>query len=104
MPRKFTLNIEPEVYNEIQNAVDYYKAINPNLAKRFFKTIDKQFSILQKNHSSFAIRYDNIRCLPLKKFPYMIHYSVLTDEKTVSIKAVFCTYQNPEKWTKRNKQ
>jgi plasmid stabilization system protein ParE len=104
MPEKFRLNIEPEVFNDIQDAVDYYKNINQKLALRFFQTIDKQFLTLQKNHSSFAIRYDNIRCLPLKKFPYMIHYSVSSDEKTVSIKAVFCTHQNPENWTKRNKQ
>ena len=104
MSEKFRLNIEPEVFNDIQDAVDYYKAINQKLALRFFQTINKQFVTLQKNHSSFAIRYDNIRCLPLKRFPFMIHYTVLSDEKTVSIKAVFCTYQNPEIWYKRNKQ
>jgi len=60
MSEKFRLNIEPEVFNDIQDAVDYYKSIN------------------QK--------------------------SVLSDEQTVSIKAVFCTYQNPENWHKRNKQ
>jgi len=104
MPKKFRIYIEPEVLNDIQDAVDYYMAINPKLALQFFQTIDKQFLTLQKNHSSFAIRYDNIRCLPLKKFPYMIHYLVSSDEQTVSIKAVFCTYQNPENWHKRNKQ
>ncbi len=104
MPQNFTLNIEPEAVQDIQEAVDYYKAINQKLVVRFFQTINKQFSTLQKNHSSFAIRYDNIRCLPLKKFPYMIHYSVLLEEKKVSIKAVFCTHQNPENWHKRNKQ
>jgi hypothetical protein len=60
MPKKFRLYIEPEVFNDIQDAVDYYKAIN------------------QK--------------------------SVLSDEKTVCIKAVFCTHQNPENYHKRNKQ
>lgn len=69
MSEKFRLNIEPEVFNDIQDAVDYYKTINQKLALRFFKTINKQFLTLQNNHSSFAIRYDNIRCLPLKKFP-----------------------------------
>lgn len=104
MPKKFILNIEPEAFNDIQDAVDYYKTINHKLALRFFSTLNKQFLTIQKNHSSFAIRYDTIRCLPFKKFPYMIHYSVLTDEKTVTIKAVFCTHQNPENWRKRNKQ
>jgi plasmid stabilization system protein ParE len=104
MPDKFRLYIEPEAFNDIQDTVDYYKSINQKLALRFFQALNKQFFTLQKNHSSFAIRYDNIRCIPLKKFPYMIHYSVLSDEKTVRINAVFCTYQNPENWHKRKKQ
>lgn len=69
MSEKFRLNIEPEVFNDIQDAVDYYKTINQKLALRFFKTINKQFLALQNNHSSFAIRYDNIRCLTVKKVP-----------------------------------
>lgn len=104
MPQNFILNIEPEAVVDIQETVDYYKTINQQLAVRFYQAINKHFSTLKKNHSAFAIRYDNIRCLPLKKFPYMIHYSVFLDEEKVSIKAVFCTHQNPENWHKRNKQ
>jgi len=43
MPEKFRLNIEPEVFNDIQNAVDYYKDINQKLAIRFFQSVNKQF-------------------------------------------------------------
>ncbi|MDO8929033.1 MAG: hypothetical protein Q7W54_08595 [Bacteroidota bacterium] len=65
--------------------------------------VDQHFDFLKKNYTSFAVRYDEIRCLKVKKFPYAIHYQILEQQKTVSIKAVFCTYQNPEKWEERKK-
>lgn len=97
MPPKFALNLEPEVFDDIQDAVDYYNSCKDGLGKRFFNIIDKHFNFLKKNYFSFSIRYDDIRCMPVKKFPYMIHYRVLENQEIVSVKAVFCTYENPSK-------
>ena len=101
MPKTFSVNIEPEAFNDIQEAIDYYNHCKPGLGKEFLETIKKQIILLTKYHHSFAIRYDNIRCLPVKKFPYMIHYEVWKDKYQISIKGVFCTHQNPENWKDR---
>lgn len=45
--------------------------------------------------------YDDIRCMPVRSFPYMIHYRVLESQQTISVKAVFCTYDDPDKWEER---
>lgn len=103
MLKKFHLDIEPEAVDDIQEAVDYYNRKKSGLGKRFFKTVDKHFDFLKKNYTAFAIRYDDIRCMPVKKFPYMIHYRVLESQQTVSVKAVFCTYGDPDKWHERIK-
>jgi toxin ParE1/3/4 len=95
---KFNLEIEPEAFADIQQAVYFYNSREHFLGKRFFKTIDKQFNFLKNNYNLFAVRYDDIRCMPVKKFPYMIHYQILEKQQTVSIKAVFCTHKNPDKW------
>jgi len=71
------------------------------LGKRFFNTVDKHFDFLKKDYFSFAVRYDDIRCVPVKKFPYMIHYQVLKSQETVSVKAVFCTHIEPSKWEEK---
>jgi hypothetical protein len=71
------------------------------LGKKFFIAIEKHFYFLKRNPKAFAIRYDEIRCLPIRKFPYMVHYKVFEDKQEVSIKAVFCTYQAPDKWENR---
>lgn len=100
MLKNFDLDIEPEAFYDIQEAVDYYKSKRKDLGKRFFSTVDKHFGFLKKNPLSFSIRYDDIRCMPVKKFPYMIHYRVLASQQLVSIKAVFCTHEDPGKWNK----
>jgi hypothetical protein len=101
MPVKFTLEIDSEAFNDIQQAVNYYNSAQRGLGKRFFDTVDNHFDFLKDHYFAFAIRYDDIRCMPVKKFPYMIHYQVLKKQQTVSVKAVFCTYENPETWGER---
>lgn len=101
MNTKFKLDIEPEAFEDIQKAVNFYNNRKIGLGRLFYKTVDKQFDFLKKNYFSFAIHYDNIRCMGIKKFPYMVHYSVLERQRTISIKAVFSTFEDPEKWNER---
>lgn len=102
MLKKFSIDIEPEALDDIQNAIDYYNSCKTGLGKRFYNTIDKHFKFLAKNYTSFAVRYDDIRCMPVGKFPYMIHYRALQSQHTISIKAVFCTHDDPDKWERRS--
>jgi hypothetical protein len=101
MLKKFVLDVEPEVFDDIQEAVDFYNSRKQGLGERFYKAIDKQFDFLKKNYFSFAVRYDDIRCMKVEKFPYMVHYRVLQSQETISIKAVFCTHGDPDKWEER---
>lgn len=39
--------------------------------------------------------------MPVKNFPYLVYYRVLDSQKTVSIKAVFCTFENSDKFEER---
>ena len=100
MPKRFSLDIEPEALEDIQGAVDFYNSRKAGLGKRFYNAVDKHFDFLKKNYTAFAVRYDDIRCMPVSKFPYMVHYRVLESQETVSVKAVFCTHDDPGKWEK----
>ena len=48
------------------------------------------------NFPFFEEKYNIVRTVRLKKFPYTIHFTVDEFEKIVSIQAVTCDYQNPE--------
>jgi len=49
-------------------------------------------------HPFYQVRYKNVRCLPMKKYPYMIHLTVDEKERIVTIRAVIHTSQNTDGW------
>ena len=60
----------------------------------------KEYLNSLKTNPLYAIKYDNIRCLPLKVFPYTIHFSVNETDKIIIVRAVFQTSQDPKKVNK----
>ncbi len=92
--------LEPEARTDIQEGIDWYNKVESGLGKRFLSDVEAQIDYLSKS-PFHQIRYDNVRCLPLEIFPYMIHYTVDEDAKTIIIRAVFSTFISPERWQKR---
>ena len=97
---KFKIKIEPEAYDDIQDAIDWYNKKQPGLGSKFHAEVKGYINKLKIN-PFFQVRYDDVRCLPLKIFPFMIHFTIDEAEYIVIIKAVFATKDNPKKWTKR---
>jgi len=100
---KFKIVYNPEVVNDIQQAIDWYNEKQPGLGKRFFNTIKAHIDSLKNSALHYAIRYDDVRCMPVKNFPYMVHYRVDKKERIVKIEAVINTSRNPEIWKKKTK-
>lgn len=98
---KFTLIFHPEIYNDIHEAIDWYNAQQNGLGDRFLLIVKKQLKSLEKSALQYAIRYDGIRCMPIKKFPFLVHYRV--NENIVKVEAILNTYRNPEIWEQRIK-
>ncbi|KUJ62523.1 hypothetical protein AR687_06730 [Flavobacteriaceae bacterium CRH] len=48
-----------------------------------------------KTFPFFEEKYNVVRTLPLKKFPYTIHFTVDENKKIVSVQAVTSNYQDP---------
>ncbi|MFM2306922.1 MAG: hypothetical protein RLZZ367_1591 [Bacteroidota bacterium] len=92
--KSFVVTILPRAFNDIQDAVYYYESLNDGLGEKFFDEVDAYMQILGK-HPFYQVRYDDVRCLPLKKFPYMIHFRVDEIQKVVYVEAVVNCYQNP---------
>lgn len=98
----FTIKIEPEAHQDIQNGIDWYNEQKPALGRKFHAEVKAYFKKLKTN-PFYQVRYDNVHCLPLKKFPYMVHFTINEKEKIVIVRAVFGTKENPQKWAIRNK-
>ena len=95
---KFQLLLDPRAINDIQSAIDYYNEQAKGLGEKFEKYLDKYLVSLSRN-PFFQVRYDKIHCLPLKKYPFMVHFSIHNEQ--IFIHAVIHTRVDPSKnWVK----
>ena len=80
---------------ELDEAVFYYESIRKGLGEKYLFDYENQLDTLY-NFPFFENKYNIIRVLPFKKFPYTIHFTINEAEKLVSIHAITCDYQNPK--------
>ena len=97
---KFKLIINKKALKDIQNAFGYYENINYDLASRFENSLNQRINTIEIN-PYFTVRYDTIRCLPLKKFPCMIHFSVNETDQIIKVHALFHRSKDPNIWKNR---
>lgn len=93
----YSLFIEPEAHQDIQKGIDWYNEKREGLGREFYDTVELYFQSLKTN-PFYQIRYKNIRCFPLKEFPYMIHFTVDEPKNCIIIRAVFNTSKDPQNW------
>lgn len=89
------------VKSDILNAVDFYKEINPKLAHQFLLRVEEATNYIEINPFLFQIKYNQVRTLLLKQFPYQIHYIIDEERNIVVILAIIHSYRNPKDFTKR---
>lgn len=78
---------------EIEEAFLYYENIRKGLGEKFLSDYQDHLKTLY-TFPLFEEKYNVVRTLPLKKFPYTIHFTVDELEKIVLIQAVISNYQN----------
>jgi toxin ParE1/3/4 len=98
----FKIRIDSRAVNDIQQQVIYYNEQVPELGKHFFISVDAGLTLL-KTAPFFQIRYDKVRCLPVKKFPFMIHFTIDESKRIVFIHGIIHTSLNPKKYWIKNK-
>lgn len=96
----FEILIEPEVLEDIRNSHAYYEEKLDGLGDRFIEEVTKCIEDIKLN-PYYEVRYGKIRCVPLKVFPYLIHFALREETAEITIHAVFNTYQNPDKYPKK---
>jgi hypothetical protein len=91
----------PEVVDDLSQAINWYNNQRKGLGKNFVSSVKRCYSLLKRDPFCIAVKYDDIRCLPVSGFPYIMHYRVEKDSRTVVIFAVYHTSRNPEIWKLR---
>jgi plasmid stabilization system protein ParE len=99
--KKYKVRIEPEALADIQEITDWYNDAKAGLGKRFQNKAIKQINSLNKNPQIYAFRYNEIRCILVKKFPYMVHFYINDENNTVEVLSVISTDRNPKIWKEK---
>jgi len=99
----FGLKILPFAKGDIQDSIRWYNRKQHGLGARFHAEVKQTFEHL-KTYPHFQNRYDDVRCIPLNKFPFMVHYTVSVENTQVVVHAVFHTSLHPKLWTGRKGQ
>ena len=71
----FRIKIEADTTRDIQSGIDWYNERQTNLGRKFHAAVKNAVAQL-KVSPFYQIRCDEVRCLPLKKFPFMVHFTV----------------------------
>ena len=91
----------PAVRTDIINATDYYKNINPELAKQSLFRIREAKTYIARSPLGFQTKYKQVRTLLLKQFPYHIHYLIDEPKQVIVILAIIHAYKNPIDYANR---
>ncbi|TPG44689.1 MULTISPECIES: hypothetical protein [Flavobacterium] len=79
---------------EADEIAEYYESLSNGLGTKFFNEYQDYVETL-KTFPFFEEKYNTVRILPLKKFPYSVHFTVNENEKSVSVYAVTSNHQDP---------
>ncbi|TRX32417.1 type II toxin-antitoxin system RelE/ParE family toxin [Flavobacterium sp. ZT3R18] len=92
---------KPAVTFDIEDVVDYYISINPELATVFLDRVEEAKKYIADFPLAFQIKYKNVRTVLLKQFPYHIHYIVDDSKKQIVVLAIIHAYKNPKDYSNR---
>ena len=87
---------------DLQEPIDYYNDKRSFLGNEFYHLVVKKIKTLKKDALLYQIRYEDVRCLQVPRFPFMIHYTVDFEKSRVYVHGVVNTRKDPdENWKKR---
>lgn len=93
--------ILPLAKQDILDAARWYNKQSEGLGRSFTHEVRDIVQYIRQNPTACSIRYDQVRTAVLKAFPFMIHYTIDENSKTVIISAVLHTSRDPKEWEKR---
>jgi len=91
----YTISITPTAADDISVAIEYYNALATDLGYRFADVIGAYLERIAITPTASAVRYKNVRCKLVARFPFLITYTIDETNRSVSILRIFNTYQEP---------
>ena len=97
MSRAFV--IRPEAEDDLADARRWYEGRRDGLGDEFIEQVDVAFDRIQRMPLVPAPKYQDVRRVLLKRFPYAVFYHV--DDDQITVIAVYHTSRDPRGWQSR---
>lgn len=88
--------VSPQALAEMDEAISWYQEKSAKAASLLMSELANRFHALERN-PFYTRRYKDIYCIPLKRFPYMLHFQIHMPEQEVRILGCIHTARNPLK-------
>lgn len=95
----YTLIVQQEALDDLQDAYDYYESRQTNLGRDFIIAFRAEALRIEKNPQLFQKIYKEKRRAVIRKFQYNIIYQIEGEEVRVS--AVMHGSRDPKRWEHR---
>ena len=81
----YTIYITPTAIKDIQEGKNYYNGKINILGYKFIEDIEENFKSIASHPFAFSTHYKNVRGKLLKKFPYLILYTINQRLNTIEV-------------------
>jgi plasmid stabilization system protein ParE len=89
----------PAARAELIDAQDWYESEAPGLGRRFRAEANAAIERMSANPLQFPAVVNNVRRALLRRFPYMLFFTI--DGDTLFVIACFHASRNPRRWRQR---
>ncbi|MCT7963939.1 type II toxin-antitoxin system RelE/ParE family toxin [Laspinema sp. D1] len=93
-------DFHPAAKQELNDTVNYYDNINPDLGDAFLDEFDRTLERIQRFPKAWSLLSANTRYCRMGRFPYSIIYRI-QEEETLLIVAVMHWQRKPLYWQNR---
>lgn len=93
--KTFEFIFSPAAIIDIEESQLYYEEIETGLGTKFIAQLVTTINAIKRNPFFAAVRYADIRCAQIKRFPFLVHYHIDEAEMIVRILAVYSSYREP---------
>lgn len=93
--KEYKVIYSPHALTDLEDSVYYYNEQQKGLGKRFTAQVQLALKSIKNNPKFASVRYEDVRCAQVPKFPYLVHYTIDEATCTVLIAAIYSTRQKP---------
>lgn len=99
----YNLVLHRPAQDDFEKAFEWYAARSVNAAENFIVEVESTLQLISNNPRRWRNEHNNFRELGVKKFPYVIIYTLDEKAQLVTVTAIFHTSKNPRKKNRKSK-